>query len=149
MKRSLFFLFAVVPILFTRCDSGPDTHWVPTTELQPADQPNIREIELKDGSQVIFNRELGWYDRGRAIVEGVTLTGWHPAVPLDSIRSIEIQDRPQVNRGLETFLIVIGGLFALGLIAGIIFTIELARSGCIMVVAILFIGGMSLLFCLV
>jgi hypothetical protein len=138
MTRRFFYL-SLLSICLTSCASQQSTHWVLRTELQPSPQPNIKSVELTDGSILEFDQWLGWYDAGKQIIEGVTLTGWHPTIPLAKVQRVEIQD-DDLNTGsnvLKSIGIALLICLGLGIIAGIILLHQLsAQGGCLVFIAV-------------
>jgi hypothetical protein len=138
MTRRFFYL-SLLSICLASCASQQNTHWVLRTELQPAPQPNIKSVELTDGSILEFDEWMGWYDAGKQIIEGVTLTGWHPTIPIAKVQRVEIQEESSnsgsdVLKGIGIMLLICLGL---GIIAGIMLLHQLsAQGGCLVLIAV-------------
>ena|ERR1035437_7698761 len=117
MNRRLFYLF-FLSICLASCASQP-THWVSRAELFPASNADIKSVELVDGSVIEFNRSLGWYNLKKQIIEGVTITGWHPEISLAKVKQVEIQDEDP-NSGSNILrvigIILLGGGIILGIV---------------------------------
>jgi hypothetical protein len=108
MKRQFFYLF-FLSICLTACSSQQSTHWVPRAELHPSTDPNIKLIQLVNGSTIIFDQNLGWYDAKDQIIEGTTITGLHYTTALAKVQRVEIEDE---SNGGETTLAVLLAFFA-------------------------------------
>jgi hypothetical protein len=138
MIRRYFYLF-FLSLCLGSCSNQQSTHWILRTELQPAPEPNIKSIELSDGSILEFDQSLGWYDAGKQIIEGVTLTGWHPTIPLSKVERVEIQDEDSstgntVMKGIGIALLIYLGL---GIVAGIVLLNQISsHGGCVVFIAV-------------
>jgi hypothetical protein len=95
-------------------------------------------VELTDGSILEFDQRLGWYDAGKQIIEGVTLTGWHPTIPVAKVQRVEIQEEGSNSggdtlKGIGIMLLICLGL---GIVAGIMLLHQLsAQGGCLVFIA--------------
>jgi hypothetical protein len=139
MNRKFFYLF-FLSFCLASCASQQATHWVSRAELQPASDANIKSVELVDGTALQFNRSLGWYNAEKQIIEGVTLTGWHPTIPIGSVQRVEIQDEDSntgsnVLKGIGIALLISLGL---GIIAGIVILNQISsHGGCLVFIAVI------------
>lgn len=138
MTRRILYLF-FLSLCLASCASQQTTHWVLRSELQPAPQPNIKSVELTDGSILEFDQWLGWYDVGKQIIEGVTLTGWHPTIPIAKVERIEIQDA-ESNTGssvLTAIGITLAVLAGLSIVMGIVLLNQFtSHGGCVVFIAV-------------
>jgi hypothetical protein len=139
MKRLYFYLF-FLSICLGSCASQQSTHWVPRAELQPSTDPNIKLIQLVNGSTIIFDHNLGWYNAKKQFIEGITITGWHDTTDVAKVQQVEITDGE--SNGGNSLLKAIGItlLITLGLsiVAGILLLRQFsAQGGCLIFIAVL------------
>ncbi len=92
-----------------------------------------------NGSILEFNSSRGWYDIGKHSIEGVTLTGWHPTIPIANVQRVEIQDGDSdtgnnIMKGIGIALLIYLGL---GIIGGIILLNQISsHGGCLALIAV-------------
>jgi hypothetical protein len=136
MTRWVFFLFFIA-LSLDSCSTSQESHWISRSELFPASHPNIKSIELKDGSILEFDRSLGWYDKEKQVIEGVNIAGGYDTTALAKIQGAEIVVGSGSSTGksiLTAFLILLG----LAVVASIVFIIvainDFSHSGCLVLI---------------
>jgi hypothetical protein len=137
IRKSSYFIIALTCLVSCSTHSA---YWVSHAELDPASDPNVQQVELVDGSFIIFDHKLGWYDAQRLTIEGETTHG-HESIPLARINRVLIEDQP--NKGISSFLSIL--LVALGILIVSLVVVVLGIQyafprGC--VVAIISVGMM-------
>jgi hypothetical protein len=136
MNSKFLYLF-FLSICLASCESHP-SYWVTHDQLQPSTNPSIKTVKLVNGSIIIFNQNLGYYDSNKQIIEGITITGWHDTTTLAKVESVEIQDEESNN--VSNALKVIGiTLLAGGIVLGIAMLNYSANHGgqaCLVTIAV-------------
>jgi hypothetical protein len=105
--------------------SGQSSHWASREELKPAVNPNIKLIHLDDGTTMIFDKDLGWYNAQQKFIEGVSISGSHDTIPISRVWSVEIKDDNSIDFGdlLKTIGIFILATAIIGLVLGALFVV--------------------------
>ncbi len=107
MKRLAFFaVFAVMLVAGCRAVS-------PVREIQPSSAPNISRLMLKNGKVVVFNADLGWYNRHAGTIEGVTVdTPRHVEYHLSEINKVEtVREYSIVPAALVAAILLLSGIY--------------------------------------
>jgi hypothetical protein len=136
-----FFCLFFFSFCLASCASQP-THWISRTEIHPALDANIKSIELVDGSILEFNRSLGWYDAEKEIIEGVTITGWHPAIPLAKVQRLEIADEPSGPSVGVILLILL--VLSIGIGIGFLNQVDPGGRGCLILVQLAVVSAATM-----
>ena len=75
----------LVILLFAGCRSV-----IPARDLRSSSAPDISRIVLKKSdSLIIFNKDLGWYNKRAGTVEGITLDSQHVEYRVAEINKVE------------------------------------------------------------
>ncbi len=133
----LLFLLTILPSCTTH-----SLHWVSKSELFPSATANIKSVELIDGSVLEFNESRGWYDAEHQSIEGVTLTGWHPTIPLAKVQRAEIVEDNSNAAG--TIGIVLLALLGFGLIGAIALASSFRSSGCLILIQLALVSAATM-----
>ena len=114
--------------------TSTETRIIPGDQLVPSDAPNIRSVTLFNGQIINFDADLGWYDRQRAYIEGVSSEGEPDTIPVASVK-VALISETRANAVGSIFAAI--GLMALALtIAAAIYVGQMVnRSGCIVLIA--------------
>jgi hypothetical protein len=125
MPRKFFSLW-LLSICLASCASH-SSYWVTRDQLQPSIDPNIKLIQLVNGSTIIFDQNLGWYDSRKRFIEGITITGWHDTTAVINIQRVEIQEG---NADTGSAVVKVIGLTLLAsLVLGLILGIVISNQG--------------------
>ena len=61
----------------------------PVKDIQPASEPNISRVMLKNGNVVIFDQAFGWFNKQAGTVEGETTDSQHVEYHLSELSKVE------------------------------------------------------------
>ncbi len=71
-------------ILFSGCRAI-----YPVRELRSSSAPDISRVMKKNGTVVVFNPDLGWYNKQAGTIEGVTVDSQHVEYHLSELAKVE------------------------------------------------------------
>jgi hypothetical protein len=82
---------------------------IPARDLRSSSAPDISRIMLRKGdSVVIFNKDLGWYNKKAGIIEGVKLDSQHVEYHLNEISKVETVRNYSLIAAVYTGIAIIG-----------------------------------------
>ncbi len=83
-------------------------------EIQPSTAPDISRLMLKSGNIVVFNADLGWYNKNAGTIEGVTADSQHVEYHLSDITKVEtVREYSIVPAVLVGAILLLAGIFLL------------------------------------
>jgi hypothetical protein len=99
----------LVILLFAGCRSV-----IPARDLRSSSAPDISRIVLRKGdSLIIFNKDLGWYNKRAGTIEGVTRDSQHVEYRIGEINKIETVREYSIIPTIVAAGIVIGAVIYL------------------------------------
>ncbi len=117
-RRRLLLIAASVAMLacFAAMTAGCRTV-SPVREVRSSYQPDISRLMLKNSKIVIFNADLGWYNKQAGTIEGVTVDTQHVVYHLSEINKIETVREYSIIPAIYVGVVVIfAGLYLLAAI---------------------------------
>jgi hypothetical protein len=104
-RLALFAVLAVMLVAGCRAVS-------PVREIQPSSAPNISRVMLKNGKVVVFNPDLGWYNKHAGTIEGITVDTQHVEYHLSEINKVEtVREYSIVPAALVAAILLLSGIY--------------------------------------
>ena len=102
---AIFAAFATV--LFSGCRAI-----YPVRELRPSSAPDISRVMMKNGTVVVFNPDLGWYNRQAGTIEGITVDSQHVEYHLSELAKVEtVREYSLIPAAVVAGIVLFAGLW--------------------------------------
>ncbi len=109
MHVTLLKQLAILILVFAGCRTV-----TPIRNLDPASEPNISRVMLKDGNVVTFDINFGWYDKQAGTIEGMTTDSQHVEYHLSELSKVETVRAYSILPAIITGGVVLGlGIYIL------------------------------------
>ena len=84
----------------------------PVRELQPSSAPDISRVMLKNGKVVVFNADLGWFNKKAGTIEGMTVDTQHVEYHLSEITKAEtVREYSLIPAAFVAGVVLLAGIY--------------------------------------
>jgi hypothetical protein len=86
----------------------------PVRELRSSSAPDISRVMLKNGKVVVFNADLGWFNKQAGTIEGMTVDTQHVEYHLSELTKVEtVREYSIVPAAFMVGVALLGALYLL------------------------------------